>query len=374
VVTRIRQRRGPAHAIVLCALVAACGGSDGEDGERGTAPAPERGVRVETLATGLDVPWDIAFLPDGRALLTERPGRIRLLDEQGRLQPEPVAEVRTEARGEGGLMGIALDPEFAAGQRFVYVYVTTAAGMELQRWRMTGDRLVSDGVVLDGIAAGEIHDSGRIRFGPDRALYVATGDAGQRELAQDPGSTNGKILRVPPPRYRAERVDAEVVSLGHRNPQGLAWQPGTNRLWITEHGPSGFDGPSGDDEVNIIAEGANYGWPEVRGADHGQFTAPAYVWERTVAPSGATFVTRGGSAWTGDLLVAALRGTALHRLHVRDRSVTGDDLVIDDRYGRLRGVTEAPDGALWVTTSNRDTYGEPVSEDDDRVLRVVPPR
>jgi glucose/arabinose dehydrogenase len=177
------------------------------------------------LADGLEVPWDVAFLPDGRALVTERPGRVRLVERDGSLHREPVAVVETQAAGEGGLMGIATDPAFAQGRRYVYLYVTTVDGMELQRWRMAGDRLEREAVVLGGIRAGEIHDSGRIRFGPDRSLYVATGDAGQRELAQDSGSLNGKILRLTPQQYRGQTGRPEIVSLGHRNPQGLAWQP-----------------------------------------------------------------------------------------------------------------------------------------------------
>ena len=341
--------------------------------QRAQAPVRSQGgARVEVIATDLTVPWDIAFLPDGRALANERPGRIRLVDAEGRLQGEPVAEVPNQARGEGGLLGIAVDPEFAGGQPFVYLYVTTARGMQVQRWRMVGERLRSDGVVLGGIAAGSIHDSGRLRFGPDRRLYVATGDAGRRELAQNRRSLNGKFLRLEPRQYRASTSRPTVYSLGHRNPQGLDWQPGTGRLFATEHGPSGFDGPSGDDEINVIRRGGNYGWPQVRGTRHGRFIGPVHLYHRTVAPSGAAFVTRGGSSWTGNLLVAALKGTALHRLTVRGATVTGDQTLLSGTYGRLRAVTEAPDGSIWVSTSNRDSRGSPGS-DDDRILRVVPP-
>jgi glucose/arabinose dehydrogenase len=340
---------------------------------RAQAPVRSEGAaRVEVIAAGLTVPWDIAFLPDGRALVTERPGRIRLVDTTGRLQSEPVADVPNQARGEGGLLGIAVDPEYAGGQPFVYLYVTTARGMQVQRWRMVGERLRSDGVVLGGIAAGSIHDSGRLRFGPDRRLYVATGDAGRRELAQNRRSLNGKFLRLEPRQYRASTSRPTVYSLGHRNPQGLDWQPGTGRLFATEHGPSGFDGPSGDDEINVIRRGGNYGWPLVRGTRHGRFIGPVHLYHRTVAPSGAAFVTRGGSSWTGNLLVAALKGTALHRLTVRGATVTGDQTLLSGTYGRLRAVTEAPDGSIWVSTSNRDSRGSPGS-DDDRILRVVPP-
>ena len=389
----------PGTALVAALWLAACGG-DGQpsaevqrsdDPPARTAPAPDPAPgdavrssgkpvrtagarpRVEVLARGLEVPWDVAFLPDGRALVTERPGRVRMLDEDGDLQRPVVARVATQARGEGGLLGIAVDPDFADGRRFVYLYVTTASGMQVQRWRMRGDRLRRDGVVLDGIRAGEIHDSGRLAFGPDDRLYVLTGDAGDRRLAQSAGSLNGRVLRLAARQYRSRTDRPTVISEGHRNPQGLSWQPRSGRLFTTEHGPSGFDGPGGDDEVNVVDRGDNFGWPQVRGADHGRFDAPAFLWSRTVAPSGAAFVTQPGSAWTGDLLVAALKGTVLIRLRVDGGSVSGEQRLLADRYGRLRAVVEAPDGALWVTTSNRDTYGRPVSDDDDRILRVIPP-
>jgi glucose/arabinose dehydrogenase len=152
--------------------------------------------RVTTVARGLSVPWEIAFLPDGRALVTERPGRVRLLTSNGRLQRRPVARVRVSAKGEGGLLGLALDPLFGRSNNFVYLYYTTASGMKLARYRFRGGRLRRDRVILGRIAAGPIHDSGRIAFGPDRRLYVATGDAGDESLPQRPRSRNGKFLRL----------------------------------------------------------------------------------------------------------------------------------------------------------------------------------
>jgi len=333
-----------------------------------------RGGRVELVARDLVVPWDIAFLPDGRALVTERPGRVRIVASSGRLRAAPAATVPTQAAGEGGLLGVAVDPDFAQGRRFVYLYVTTAEGMQVQRWRLRGSRLRRDGLVLGGIRAGRIHDSGRLRFGPDERLYVATGDSGAGALAQDRGSRNGKILRLDPREYRGRASRPEVYALGLRNPQGLAWQPGSDRLFATDHGPSGFDGPSGDDEVNHIRRRANYGWPRVRGRRHGSFAAPVQVYGQSIAPSGAAFVTLPGSAWTGDLVVAALRGRQLRRLELRGARVVRDTPLLAGRYGRLRAVVEAPDGSLWVTTSNRDGYGSPVSAADDRILRLIPPR
>jgi glucose/arabinose dehydrogenase len=329
--------------------------------------------RVEEVAHGLEIPWDIAFLPGGGALVTERPGRIRLIDADGELQREPVARVSVRAEGEGGLMGIVLDPEFSEGQRFAYIYATTSEGNQVQRWRWTGDRLVRDGVVLGGIAAAPNHDAGRLRFGPDGNLYVPTGDAGQRQRAQDPDALEGKLLRLSPGQYRSSTTTPTIYSIGHRNAQGLAWQPGTGRLFESEHGPSGWDGPGGDDEINVIRRGANYGWPRVQGrAQEAGLTSPVWLWEDAVAPSGISFVTRPGSSWTGDLIVATLRGTAVRRLDVRGARVLSEHRVLSDR-GRIRAIVEAPDGTIWATTSNRDDYGAPLDGEDDRVLRIVPP-
>ncbi len=275
------------------------------------------------------------------------------------------------AQGEGGLLGLALDPDYASN-RFVYLYFTTAQGMRLERWRFSGSRLRRERGLVDGIQAGPIHDSGRIHFGPDGRLYVATGEAGQGELAQQPDSLNGKFLRLTAAQYRGSGGRPEIVSSGHRNPQGFDWQPGTGRLISTEHGPSGGDGPQGYDEINRIVEGRNYGWPEVFGSQHGDFTAPLRVYREAIAPSGATFVTRRGSRWTGDFLFAALRGEQLRRLGFRGGRIVSDVPLLRGRYGRLRTVVEGPDGALYVLTSNRDGRGSP-RQGDDRILRISPP-
>ncbi|MFP5364096.1 MAG: PQQ-dependent sugar dehydrogenase [Thermoleophilia bacterium] len=377
--TTTRRGRPPildcATVLLLAAALSlsACGGDGGDGGggadATGGAPAQTttRGdaMQVETIATGLEAPWEIAFLPDGRALVTERPGRVRLLEDGG-LRDEPLATVDVDDAGEGGLLGAAVDPAFE-DNGFVYLYRTVRDGNEVARYRLAGSRLEEDAVVVDGIPAAAIHNGGRIHFGPDERLYISTGDAGRQSLAQDEDSLAGKFLRMAPSAYRGDGGRPQVHSLGHRNPQGFDWQPGSGRMLATEHGPSA------DDEVNHIERGANYGWPEVQGGDHGRFTAPLKVWtDMTVAPSGAAFVSREGSAWTGSFLVAGLRGESLRRLRLDGADVTSDEALIDGDHGRLRSVVEGPRGRIHVLTSNRDGRGSP-DDEDDRILRITPP-
>jgi glucose/arabinose dehydrogenase len=334
---------------------------------------PARSPRVKTVARGLESPWEIAFLPDRSALVTERPGRVRLLERDGRLRRRPVARVPVSAYGEGGLLGLALDPEFARN-RFAYLYYATARGMRLERWRFSGGRLRRERSLVGGIAAGRIHDSGRIAFGPDRRLYVATGDAGHGENAQRSDSLNGKVLALSPRHYRGAGGRPEIVSRGHRNPQGFDWEPRSRRLIATEHGPTeGVDGPGGFDEINHIMQGGNYGWPRVFGFDQAGYEAPLRVYRRPLAPSGAAFVTHRGSSWTGSFLFACLRGEQLRRLVLRNGRVVADRPLFSGRFGRLRSVVEGPRGGLYVLTSNRDGRGNPRAG-DDRILRITPPR
>jgi glucose/arabinose dehydrogenase len=361
-------------AAVLALVLASCGGGDGNEADRQQAPAAEPGtardeLQVDVAATGLEVPWDLAFLPGDRALVTERDGSIRLFDIQEGVEEEPVAEVDVDPAGEGGLLGIALDPEFADGNRFAYLVASRPDGVEVQRWSVGEDlEMEREAVILEGIRSAPIHDGGRLRFSPDGHLYVPTGDAGEPALAQVEDSLNGKILRLGPEEYRGDSpAEAEIVSLGHRNPQGLDWHPDSGELYATEHGATR------NDEINRIRFGENYGWPEVEGEDHGGFTAPLRVYtDMTLAPSGAAFVTRNGSTWTRDFVVAGLAGEQLRRLTIRGDRVTEEEAVLESEYGRLRAVVQGPDGALYVTTSNRDGRGEPTG-DDDRILRIVPP-
>ncbi len=354
---------GALAALLAAALPIGCGEEEqaAEPGGGGGEP------RVATVAEGLEVPWEIAFLPEGGALVTERPGRVRVLSEGGELRREPLARISVRELGEGGLLGLAVDPNFE-DNRFVYLYRTVSAGNEIARYRLEGGRLSEQEVIVEGIPAGAVHNGGRMHFGPDERLYVATGDAGEQALAQEEDSLAGKFLRLGPDDYRGEGGRPERFTLGHRNPQGFDWAPGTDRLVATEHGAAA------NDEVNVIVRGENYGWPEVEGKEHGPFRAPLRLYaDTTIAPSGATFVSQGGSAWTGDFVIAGLRGEQLRRLSFEGDEVTADEALLEGDHGRLRTVVEGPDGSLYALTSNRDGRGEP-REGDDRILRIVPPQ
>jgi glucose/arabinose dehydrogenase len=367
-------------ALITAVLALAGCGGDGEDEKAATQPpattaTPDEaarnpgGPKVETVATGLEIPWEIGFLPDGRALITERPGRVQMLAPDGKLRA--VASVDVAAEGEGGLLGLAVDPDFERNS-FVYLYRTTERGNEVARYRLDGSRLREQAVVVQDIPAGAIHDGGRIRFGPDGDLYVSTGETGDGSLAQNPDSLGGKFLRIAPQELRGGGGEPQVVSRGHRNPQGFDWEPRTGRLVATEHGPSGGDGPRGFDEVNVVREGGNYGWPDVHGSEHGRFDAPVIVYDEAIAPSGGSFVTKPGSEWTGDFLFGALVGEQVRRVRLRGNRAVVDERVPEIDLGRVRTVVEGPDGALYALTSNRDGRGSP-RPGDDRLVRIVPP-
>ncbi len=335
-------------------------------------------TNVEVFIKNLVAPWAIDFAPDGRIWVTERAGRIRIV-QNGQLQADPWMTLSVAATGEAGLLGLALDPQFAQNH-FVYVAYTyrSQTGIlqnRLVRLREEGGKGVMDKVLLDGAAGGGIHDGGRVKFGPDGKLYWTMGEAGNSSLAQNLSSPNGKILRLNPDGSIPSDnpfANSPVYSYGHRNPQGLAWQPGTGRLYETEHGPSGS--PCCLDEVNYIERGKNYGWPTIMGdqAQEGMVTpiiqsGSSVTW----APSGATFITRG--PWEGAFLFTGLLGQALYKLTLDKsdpRKVLNLEVLFQGKYGRLRDVVEGPDGALYILTSNRDGRGNPTAE-DDRVLKLT---
>lgn len=335
----------------------------------GHGPQGTISVQVERIATGLEVPWALAFLPGGDVLVTERPGRVRLL-RQGRLEPDPVTTLAV-AGGEGGLLGVAADPRFAENRRF-YLYATVDAGgptvNQVSRWVLSDDGRSArrEQVILDGIAGARVHDGGRIRFGPDGMLYVGTGDAGEPDRAQDPASPNGKLLRVTP----EGGVPADnpipgspVLLSGLRNVQAFDWlDPRT--LVVTDHGPSGELGRRGQDEVTVAAAGANLGWPLVSGCDASPGTrAPLLSWDQAAPPGGGSLY-RGDAvpAWKGSFLMGVLGARHLHRIELGpDGSLRGHEVYLSGDppggLGRLREVVQGPDGAVWVTTSNCDGRG-----------------
>lgn len=337
------------------------------------------GIRfgVETVAANLQIPWSLAFAPDGRLFVTERPGRVRIV-RGGTLLPQPALVVGdVAAQGEAGLLGIAVHPSFATN-RFVYLVYTAQRGSSgtivnrLVRYRELNDTLSEGVVLLDNIAAASIHDGSRLRFGPDGKLYMTMGDASSPQLAQDLASLNGKLLRLNDDGTTPgdNPYGSPVYSSGHRNPQGFDWHPQSGDLWETEHGQTG------NDEVNLIERGRNYGWPVIEGAQTMTgMERPILAFSPSIAPSGASFYNAAAfPAFRQNFFFATLRGEHLHRVRfdaANPRRVASEERLLEGRFGRLRDVVVGPDGALYICTSNRDGRGSP-AQDDDRVLRLVP--
>jgi glucose/arabinose dehydrogenase len=386
----VRQLNGGMLVSLLLAL-GSCGpqapvgaGADGVGAPEAQSGASR--VRVETVAEGLEVPWSLVFTPDGRLLVAERPGRVRVVAD-GRLLPEPLHVVPdVEHRSESGLMGLTLHPRFAENRLLYLAYAYSEGGDErvrVVRFREGSGGLAERKVIIEAIPAAPNHAGCRLRFGPDGMLYVTTGDATDRTLAQRLDSLAGKTLRltdeggVPADNPFVGRAGArpEIWSYGHRNAQGLDWQPGSGLMVQTEHGPSGFDGPGGGDEVNIVERGKNYGWPLVHHRDSRQgLESPLLEFTPAVAPASGAFY-RGSRipGYSGNYFFGALRGESVYRVSLDGRRVTGQERMFHGEYGRIRDVAEGPDGALYFSTSNRDGRGRP-AKTDDRILRIVPAR
>jgi glucose/arabinose dehydrogenase len=364
-------------AVAGAAVLAACSAGDG--GSPAPAPAPTVAAPApvspsastsalaapspsgtpdlsapETVATGLTTPWGLAFLPDGSALVAERDtGHIVAVRPGGGAPREVYRVPGVDAGGEGGLLGIAVARDFAS-TALVYAYFTSNSDNRIVRFRLGQGGAPQ--VIFDGIDKSGIHNGGRIAFGPDGMLYVGTGDAAESSSAQDADDPNGKILRLTPdgkPAPGNPTAGSPVWTLGHRNVQGLAWDA-AGRMYATEFGQNRFD------EVNRIEPGRNYGWPEVEGTGGRRgFTDPIITWRTSEAsPSGAAIVGR-------TLYAAALRGERLWLVPLDGGTARAE---FQGRYGRLRTVAVAPDGALWLTTSNTDGRGNE-RDGDDRILR-----
>ena len=340
---------------------------------------PELGVRVEIVAENLVVPWSIDWTPDGTILVTERGGNLRAIQD-GELLPEPLLSVSANTI-EGGLLGLAVDPDFE-DNNYIYLYFTyddstTSNANKAIRYQFVDGMVTEDRVLIDGVPGGAFHDGGRMQFGPDGKLYIATGDGGEPEQAQDPDSLAGKILRINSDGSIPEDnpfVGSPIWSTGHRNPQGMDWDEAGNLL-VTEHGPSGWRGVA-HDEVNLIVPGANYGWPVIIGDEtaEGMQKAILNTGNETWAPSGAEFYDGDKiPEWAGKYFVATLRGNHLHIVDfdLQNEEVISHGRLFQGEFGRLRDVQTGPDGFLYLLTSNRDGRG-PAIPTDDRIIRIAP--
>ena len=325
-------------------------------------PPPSPSPNIEIIAKNLEVPWALAFLPDNTMLMTERAGRLGKITTEGKLQIlHTINEVKPI--GEGGLHGIAADPDFKSNH-YIYVYYTYGQSgnkpsdyfasqnqtlNRVVRYKLEQDTISEQTIIVDKIPGAMFHDGGRLKFGPDKLLYITTGDAQQPSLAQDPNSLAGKILRV-------KDSKADVYSLGHRNPQGITWDD-KDRLWETEHGQSATD------EINLIEQNKNYGWPIIRGDQKQTGLEPPILQSgsQTWAPAGAAF-------YQGSIYFGGLKGQTLYQLKLATMELKEH---FKGQFGRIRDVVLGPDNMLYITTSNRDGRGSP-TPDDDQIIRLNP--
>lgn len=324
------------------------------------SPVPQL---IEAVVQNLQTPWEIVFLPDGRMMITERPGTLTIIDADG--TRIPIADVYE--RGESGLLGLVLHPDFIENQ-FLYLYLTyqTSSGMfnRIERYRFSDNKLTESTIILDNIPGASNHDGGRMEFGPDGLLYITTGDAENANQSQDTNSLAGKILRLRDDGGIPEDnpFGNPIYSYGHRNPQGLAWDS-QNRLWATEHGPSGLG--SGYDELNLIEIGGNYGWPLIQGDQ---------TREGLITPQ---LQSGGNETWApGDLEIVddvaffvGLRGATLYSVPLNAIIPENLQRHFVGEFGRLRALRLGPDGFLYMGSSNTDGRATPKAG-DDKIFRV----
>ncbi len=345
-----------------------------------TIPAV-RGWKVESVAEGLIVPWGIVFTFADRILVSERGGSVREIIG-GQLNPDPIFVFEdVAASGEAGVMGLAADPQYESNQYLYACYTYSGSDGSANRVVQlldNGTSLSIDAVILDKIPSARNHAGCRIRFGPDGKLYITNGDALDPSSAQDINSLAGKILRINPDgSIPADNPfsGSPIWSYGHRNPQGIDWQPESGLMYSTEHGPSGFDGPPGGDEINLIKAGGNYGWPLVSHTNTLEGTIPPLIqFTPAEAPASLSFYSSDLlPMFTGNLFFGALRGEGLVMLELSETDagqIVSVEKIINN-VGRVRDVIQGPDGYIYFSTSNRDGRGS-VRDGDDHIYRIVP--